>query len=85
MGAKNVIAILDLDNSKLEFLSRTTLKENRRVMLGKDWNFVYIDVVRYCISVKLYVKHQLHTSNVYYSKECSHLLARRLQPSIAST
>ncbi|KAL1725779.1 hypothetical protein EV714DRAFT_220676 [Schizophyllum commune] len=43
VGAKNVIAILDLDNSKLEFLSRTTLKENRRVMLGKDWNFVYID------------------------------------------
>lgn len=43
-GAKNVIAILlDLDNSKLEFLSRTTLKENRRVMLGKDCYFVYID------------------------------------------
>ena len=43
MGAKNVIAILDLDNSKLQFLSRTTLKENRRVMLGKDCYFVYID------------------------------------------
>ncbi|KAI5895899.1 uncharacterized protein SCHCODRAFT_01038077 [Schizophyllum commune H4-8] len=44
VGAKNVITILlDLDNAKLKFFSRVTLKENRRAIFGKDWYLVYID------------------------------------------